>query len=304
MERRLDQHATALEAQDNALRAQVAEALSESPIYKSADIRTADSTVIPPGGSRKMRFILDTESLGVLGSLPIDALDFVDVSVRSRWAQGGLSIGEADGKALHGYTKPGGFAYSEQHQGTLAYIEVNNYAMRPMEVPANTSLFRYYALNQANMLRGIDLQVAIDAGKIQIAGHGWKISEDGNSILIPVGSETFQAVRPSAYGTFSISDTTILYRDDVDKHLEPVKPFPMPQLTVGETRYIKIDKGFEGELHSTSVSLNGDEVRENYHLNARLLDGEKTQHEVRVEIPRRVMPEATEEYVSLSIFHH
>ncbi len=304
MERGRNQSTSAIEAQDNALKLQVAEALRDTPVYKSSDIRTADSTVIPPGGTRKMRFVLDTLSLGMLGALPIDALDYLDVSVRSRWAQGGLSVGEEDGKALHGYTKPKGFAYSSQHAGQLAYIEVNNHATRPIEVPAGSNIFRYYALNQANKLKGHSLHAAVEAGKIQIAGQGWKISEDGNSILIPVGHDTFRAVRPSAFDAFSISDTAILYRDDIDSHLQQLSPFAMPQLTVGETEFISIAEGFEGELHSASISRTGDEIKSNYHLNSRLLDGNKTHHKVRVEIPRIVTPEASEEYVSLSIFQH
>lgn len=304
------------EAYDNFLKDKLLQALEDRSVYKTADVPILDSVTIAPGQQEAIRIPLSPSNLPILDKVPIQALDFMSISVRSRWAQAGLDIGGPLERATLVHTKPGGFEYSQEHKAHIAKVWAKNHAARPLNIPAGSNLYRYFYIDDRNQVQGEELAELIRHKDLQIFGRygeDWSVQselgKDGkptpSRICLTVHSETFRAVNPFDPTPLTVSDDSSDFREELDQALIPAAPSLMRQLLIGETVGVKMPQGVNGKLSPLSLtpfSLNGFEGSVlNYQTCSRLLDGGRN-WPIRVEIETMVYPDVSPRFVHLSLY--
>lgn len=297
------------EAQESYLRQSLERAMEGSSLYKTPDIPTLENATIPPGETVDVRFGFNPSILQILQWVPLQALDYMSVSVRSRWAQAGLDIGNENGNAQLRRGPGNNFDFWERKHVYVASMPVSNLSRRPIRIEEGSRLFRLYWLNPQNRLGTSEILGAIRSGDVRVEGDDWRIHSTTNPstgeetayLYVPVFARTFRAVDPDNVEPFTISDSSPTFgRRDVDQQLKPVKPHQGKQLLIGETPSIFLAKHLNGELHfATENPITGAKSK---HGNSRLLDGGVTDHNVRVEISTEVREKVMDDGVFIDLY--
>ena len=253
------------------------EVLRENPLYKSGDIPISQDLQIPPLTTRSALFLLTPEQVEFLQHVPLRAISRMKVSVRSRLAQGGVNIGGVDGMQDFG-------VQSRIGNGYKIWLPVENRSQRPVQIPDGMPVFRYFKFNPENQIVGGDLKKLVNRLNSPLTIDGsYDFSKDGKMIELPVDPSTVMAVRP-AFGRHIATPHDGERRQVINPELYPIMPSYFPQLGIGETDFVKIGEGVEGELHTqTKLGM--------IQSNSLIMDCNVTSHRIRTEIGMKVDPQ-------------
>ncbi|OGH17553.1 MAG: hypothetical protein A3C22_02895 [Candidatus Levybacteria bacterium RIFCSPHIGHO2_02_FULL_37_10] len=228
------------------------------------------------------------------------------VSVRSRYAQIGLDIGD---KAV-GEIKQ--WLYNNSHLGEegnfpnkiMPVITVENHGFRPVALGEGTRLFRFIKENFKSYLEDDKLVQAVKSGLIKIQGDrlgdwtysygevaGHKLPRP-TGIFIRINTENRRWIPPHPDNEpICIPDSGEGYRKIIDSLLKPIPEEKIRKiLWIGETIKVTLDPSIDAILDTAAIrgiKTDKDILDENtwgVQLNSRVIDGGRTDWQIRTEI--------------------
>lgn len=263
-------------------------------VWKGPDLRAiGDDKIIPPGKTLHIPVLVNSASLPDL--IDLDPTK-VKPSTKSKLAQLGLEVDESVGRWIATQAKE-----NLEREGISRPFEmsvlIKNHGLPPIKIERGSPLFRLYI--PGSFIEGDGLRYLMGSGKVQVDGNRGKEWDYVYPHIYPRTNPYGIAVRinsgkklwiPSDRNGEPLSVREVQqaanYRDYLGTKYKPVPRTADKILWIGETVSMKLSSGIDAELEKTVfpnlVALKGGEAGSQ--IAARLIDGAKTEWEVRVEV--------------------
>lgn len=242
-------------------------------------------------------------------------------SVRSRYAQLGLNIDNEFVSQVGRWLRNNPHLDKEgRFPNTITpFITVENRGSRPVALDAGTHLFRLFSEDYRAYLRGDELVETVKFGLIKIQGErlgDWAYSYGQTAesklprptgIFIRVNAENRKWIPPNSNDEpVRISDSEEHYRKTIDSLLQPIPKEQTKQiLWIGETLRVTLDSSIDAILDTAAIrGINSDmdildQNTWGTQLNSRIIDGGKTDWQIRTEIISPTSPDKISNFVHL-----
>lgn len=174
----------------------------------------------------------------------------------------------------------------------IVNMELRTHAARPLSLPAETGLFRFYDLNPNNKIKGLELMNLINDNQIQINGQleneSWMWATQKNlttGIFVKINANQRMWVPPHPNNEpILVPENGTHYRQIIDELLEPVPLDGKNRLWIGETPKLTLPAGIHAVLAPNTFRFkhNGN-IEKGYHIKSRLIDADSN-WPIRVEV--------------------
>ncbi|KKU94995.1 hypothetical protein A3A64_00850 [Candidatus Gottesmanbacteria bacterium RIFCSPLOWO2_01_FULL_48_11] len=251
------------------------ETLKGKGVVKSPDFEVTTPALIMPTnpnscGVERVHIVsvgAAKEHFSVFGDIPPEAIKYLHVSMRSRWAQLGLEIsGFSDENGKYLLTSQ---IWKGIQQG-LTYelpVGIANFGKNPIYIPRGARLFRLYTLLGAWHQNGEKLANLVRSGAISIEGkegEDWKWfhfggTTDRNVIGVNLRLKPQRWwIPPRLEGpSVTVSDAGRNFRDEIDSLMEPVPTTDETVFWVGETTAkITLPQNIYAKLNVAQIEIN------------------------------------------------
>lgn len=263
----------------------------EHGLWIGKNIQIAKHVIVLPNSPVEIPVLLNPDGFPPKKDWHLGKTFPLKVSVRSRFAQGGLDIDDETGNAL--------LAQILVHQNGNglkpfeASVKVINRAARPMEILSETELFRLYAQKDPP-LKGHALERMFIDKKIEIAGKKgvdweWALDVDGKTpigVYIKINADNRRWIPSHPENEpLLIDDKAKDYREILDTYLQDVPLGSEDKiLWIGETPRLTL-KGVYGILDQVTHTHFDRDSSKGFgrQINSRLID-EDSDWPIRVEI--------------------
>lgn len=259
--------------------------------WKGNDLRTTGmDCVILPGRVSYIPVLITPDSLPPnLSNLNPDILKS---STKSKLAQSGLESDESNGKWIAVEAKEI-FEMEGRTRPFEKEILVKNHGMRPIKIEGASPLFRLYV--PGSFIEGEDLKSLMESDKVSVDGkrgkeweyiyHDPYSKKDPYAIAVRIGGKRLWIPQDGESLSVREIQAATDYREFLAKKYKPVPTNSNSILWIGETVKIHLGSGIDAELEKTVFSsLSIGRPSRGSQIAARLIDGEKTEWEVRVEV--------------------
>ncbi len=266
---------------------------SHEKVWKGPDLKTTgDDKIILPGSTFNVPVIVNFDNLPDLTNLDPAK---VKPSTKSKLAQLGLEVDDSVGRWIVVEAKD-----NLEKEGAARPFEksilVKNHSSRPIKIERGSPLFRLYT--PGYFVEGEDLKDLVESGKIQINGNrgrDWDYRSSGSyfkskpyGVAVRINGGKRLWIPSGGNGEpLSVREVqqAVNYREYLDRKYEPVPRTSDQILWIGETLRMELDTGIDAQLEKTVFSsLVVDKEGAGSQIAARLIDGAKTEWEVRVEV--------------------
>lgn len=266
-------------------------------LWKGPDVSSTNSVLLMPSQSAAVPILITSESFPPRDAFFSKNLAALEVSTRSRVAQLGVEVcgilkEGVPQNILRDWQSLNGNVHSFE-----AKIKVKNHCKRPIRIPENFPIFRFFHETIASSIIGKALKFMYEEEKLKIEGEegkDWEWSMKRNNTtgeMEPIG--LFIKIDSQGRKYISPSDTPIIlddkvhdYRKSIDSISEPIRETSDSILWVGETPKITLGEDLEIIL-GKSAFHDFREMRSDgmgRQINSRLIDGGRTDWKIRVEI--------------------
>lgn len=248
-------------------------------------------------------FLVTPQSLPPLRGLPPEALRYVHASVRSRYAQTGLDVYEAATQQVARAIMDNRMQniYGDITREAEVDILIFNHCARPIHLPEGSEVFRFYYELARPAIYGEELVQMVQDREIQIEGkYGadwvWAHSDprlggrrDIAGIYVRIKDEDRRWIPPHPEDEPIVVDQESRlhdFRDKIGQLLEPIPGDDRQILWIGETIPVTLDASVEAILDKAVIQDIHKITLKNFgvQINSRLIDGERTNWEIRVEV--------------------
>lgn len=268
--------------------------LPHETVWKGPDLKTTgEDKIVLSGSTLYITVLVNPANLPDLTELDPTK---VKPSTKSKLAQLGLEVDESVGRWIVVQAKE-----NFEKEGVSRPFEMSiltkNHSLRPIIIESGSPLFRLYI--PGSYIEGESLKNLMESGQIEIDGNRGKEWDYVYPHVYPRTNPYGLAVRlnsgkklwiPSGENNEPLSVREVQqaanYRDYLRTKYKPVPRTADKILWIGETVIMKLSPGIDAELEKTVfpnlVALKGGESGSQ--IAARLIDGGKTEWEVRVEV--------------------
>ncbi len=258
----------------------------EGKLWKGPDVAAAANLMVQPGDTEFVPIRIPYDQLPFLKKNSVQSLDFVKVSVRSRFAQMGLEIGGARGMVYHSHKdETGRIGAFNGTRPEVAYVFAKNHTARPLLIPQDEQVFRYYhndeslAYNRSEvlqLLRDGNIHVEGEPGRdymLTTGGLALRVQED-NRFIIPASIDPMD---PRTLGKD--------FRKDIEsQYMKQAPKTTFSIFFVGQTSHLTLSDQVEAELDFNTYHYNQRlQPVYGYHINSRFIDA-GSDHPIKVEI--------------------
>lgn len=275
------------------------EHILKPPFWKGSDIESVGQQTLYKAA--RIPILIRPENLPPANLLKAGENNFFYSSVRSRYAQLGIEVDEKVGASIaeaiannHHMDKDGNPSpfYSE--------ALITNHSVRPIYLQNGAKVFRLYHYEEGSALYGEDLVNFVKSKDIEIEGQfgtDWDFvsaqsvftgREYVTGIRVRIDTNNRWWIPPHEDNEpVSISDIDPNYRESIDNLFVPIPEKDEKILWIGQTVKINLSSAVEALLdREVSPDIKGTQTLQGwgYQTNSRLIDGGRTNWNVRVEV--------------------
>lgn len=262
--------------------------------WKGEDVPIKKGFILKAGETTEVKVALSPENLPQFDDFLLENLR---VSVRSRFAQLGIHVGEYFPESI-GIIKD-----EDDRKPREVTASITNFSGRAVNFNDGSRLFRFFHYNPGDLITHMKkLEELVQSGGIQIEGENgveWKIDREHRGIMLRVSNRRYMPYNPKPA---EIPDTGD-YRDEIDALLKPIPVSEKPILWIGETPKVTLSESLEGVLSRNVVPGDPHEFyrdKNGMHINSHLIDA-GSDWPIRVEVVSPTTPEKMPDFVLLRL---